>query len=1675
MNPDWESLLWETRGYLGLDDDAPVPVDELVEQAKANGYDERQTRRALREADDLESVGDDLDDLRLRLTEENSETADSSDTGTSGPRYSDNDPRGETGSNGAPDTPTPADGVAHVGETTYPAPITDKGWWVTWILDGHERKRPVAPWQTDHAYPVKWAEDLDAEDRPETSFEEARRWAEFDLGDAGLSLPDDARSDDLRLGIILPADRPALEERVSLIDWDDVRDPKTGEIHAVAAEYIDAYGGYVEVSRSGEGLHQYVLGGLRKRGKFIAPVDSEPFVGDDLPQVEIYDGGRHVAMTGEHVVGTDAEAVEAQEMIDAIISEYADAEQDAGHRTYDPEDGTDNAVRNDDGAADHVPDPETGEYDGPELETLRETQPDDRPLAYHAVVETFYRGGGNAGGYANVQNWRLEGFAAALGEREGLDPDKVKADLSGAYLDDTDVDCGCVHRTPERVNYGYKRARTGRLEAPSYTTLVEYGVLPPAVTADADDAEDETDPRDLLNLDVVVEPASALAAAAAVEPEDLADETPLPELEREDVDDVAIAAALHEGWIDTADEFPSDGRYTEAYYRARDRFGAPLPKYLDNTALEERTELVFAALDRVRPEHILDNLESDITVKNPAGEASARIDPVWEDSDSGERILSGYGAGFYCTEHSPHQPKGHHTFDALQVVALEHNLVEDEFRRPTGEAYKEAYRLLREEYGAPIPRWRATLLETVPVLPPAVRLLDDDVRVSDSSTETLQEARDRTEDLVRDAVSVRDRAQLLTNVPGTGKTYSAVATAADRPALYVTRRNDLKKQAEEYAAEIAADEEDHPDAEPSVAHLPILAENTLPEAAVREGVAAVREEGFVLLRDRHEELYERVKPHLEDEQGDSDDEDDDTADLDRGTCETAEGAYGDRWRVRVHIARALGLQPADLHRADEAVFGEPIPCQCDDHDEADTDAAAECELSVAWDRIRDPDRPIDLLVGSPNHAFVDSATTYYERDEDGDRVERERAVVIDEFPEESYFNQYAGRYMDHATWLAEALVDVDTREDLLAADLASDTWVNRWLDGEGEEYGVAADAIDALAAADDVADATDHAEALLDSGRLDAAAGETSANLRQVRAALETVADADPDADLGDAVDTFDNAVDRVGQDADAAYADGRNAAGNLYSLVEDLESVLDPLTRGLDAVDTGDTGLLETVRERVAALPVGGDLRALLEDAIDATRGDAPSGILEAATTALRGGRDGCRELALFAGGGYAHPDAWAHLAGAIADTDHDDVREVTSEAFTFDPEREGGRFKRFTRNGARILADKNHHGEVVVDPPAFTDATGATCPVVGLDATGRPELWKIAIGRDTQRRDIHATDAERRRFLRDTVDLTVVQTTNRPLPYHGSPEGKNFQEDRALVREVAAEYTKGADALDDKGPAVMSTQKVLAALEDDLAPHAGATVEYENMKGSDALGDHQVAVLLGSQHYSDAVPEKWGLVAGESPGRGDTKGVALDYGTEVANAYLQYMREDHVMQGILRAGRNDDTTVVFAHTSALRADLPVDAEGALVSAHSKGTLQVVEAAAELRGRPFTAREVADAIATEDGVGLRQVQNVLADLREAGYVDVREDGGRGSAYEYDRVEDPGLADVELPDLETETGSQNEKTRIGSYYTWNFVLDDAARGGDTPREASQPTIPASTAADAAATGTGPPG
>jgi len=871
MSPglDWDGLLWEAREWLDLAEDEPVPREELVATAEANGYTDREIREALADTDALEATDESLEYVVESEDPPETPKPDESDAvepdkSTTTPGLEAAEPAGEAAVEHVPDD-LPAHGggleggvAERSGEWFHPPAIQARNWWVTWILDGVGRKRPVAPWQNGHAYPAEWSEGLEEDERPETEYATARRWVEFSLTDLGLALPEDAQSDELGLGVILPADRPDdLEDRITLIDWDDVRDPDTGEVHPAAVEYIDRVGGYVEISTSGEGLHQFVTGGLRHRGKFIAPIDDEPFIGDDLPQVEIYDGGRHVAMTGKHVAGTDLDVAEGQAGIDALVTEYAEAETDAGHRRYDPETGED-AGDADEEAGAAVPKPDTGEYGGPSLEALRETKPSGRSLDYHAAVETFYRGGGNAQGYAHVQNWRLEGFVAALGERDDLDERTVKNDLSGGYLGDSGVERGCIHRTPERVDYGYERARKGRLQAPSYDTLVDYGILPPTVLEDdgGDSEEPEeyrTDPRE---VEATVDPRRAWDAAGRVTP----DEVDSDRLEAtEDGEafatpsgeavDVVRAVAIAEGLVDTAEE-PLEGEYPEAYRLAREAYGAPLPKYYTEAdALDESEALIDLIAEVTFWDLDTDALESEITEADDevGGDAVRALNPSWRKSKSEASVLV-FDSGVIWDADTKRR------VDALRFVALDRGLIDDPYDTPAGDDFTEAYRLLREEYDAPLPLWYPAddgTRDRTPQLPPSDELLEGG-DLDGVDPDALEAAREDVEELIDEATADTGSPTVVNALPATGKTTGTVKTARERPLSYLAPRKELQQQALRKADRWGVD----------AVICPVFSDKRVREDVLAAAVSHVRDHGKSRLlypRPRRERSHE-IRP-----------------------------------------------------------------------------------------------------------------------------------------------------------------------------------------------------------------------------------------------------------------------------------------------------------------------------------------------------------------------------------------------------------------------------------------------------------------------------------------------------------------------------------------------------------------------------------------------------------------------------------------------------------------------------------------------------------------------------------------------------------------------------------------------------------------------------------------------
>lgn len=1171
------------------------------------------------------------------------------------------------------------------------------------------------------------------------------------------------------------------------------------------------------------------------------------------------------------------------------------------------------------------------------------------------------------------------------------------------------------------------------------TVREEYGLDPGRDPADRQseesDGEYRTDPRD---VDVVLDPGRAWDAAGLVEPADLPDESGLDgEGERfacpdcgEAVDVVRAVAVTH-GLVDSCDADLGEV-YADAYRLAREEHGAPLPRDLTTADAVAEFDAVLDAIAELGFFHLdTDALESDVTGSGDevAGEAVRTLNPAWRDSESGESVLVFPSGTVWDAE-----TEG--VVDMLRFVALDSGLIDAPGDALRGEDFTEAYGRARDSYGAPLPRWDAALdgsRDVTPMLPPTEDLIDEPEAVAVDRDE-LTEVREDVERVVREAARERGTPSLVRCLPATGKTTAAIKTAGERPATYLAPRKELQTQALRKAEEWGA----------SAEVLPVFADRQVHADTLADAVAHVREHG----KDRLRDVW-AIIAGVDGEGAVFEDEDDgDTADLARPTCTTADGEHGEAWALAVHVARELGYTPQQIHTRARALFGAPLPCEDDTEDG--------CQYSAGWDRVADPDDPADLLVGSYVHFHVESARTYYERGENGTRKRSSRAVFLDEYPGlDAYSTTFGEEAEDHAAWLGRALrEDVEDRRDLSDRDLWGDEWVRAWLDGDADdrldEVGEAADALERRAT---LAEAVTNAEEIL------AEVDRDALDVFDLWNPLRDVVDGERPEEL---VGVLERRLD------------GARPSDGPYGIVSWVRgAVFDRLTEayGERSVD-------------LSALPGGGELHALVERALAASeeREDGAAGVCAAAADALRGGDAGARELAVWADDGYAHPDAHHLLRAIVTPDESDGVTVVETSSFALDPEAtDGTRLNRVaTGDRATVLLDRNGHGAILHKPPSRACGSGDAVPVVGLDATGRGRLWSLALGVEGMEvKDVHDSLAERARFLRDTLGLQVVRCSDEARPYEGDPNGKDLDGDVALIEQIADEHTgvkapreRGAEAEAIGSPAVITTKGVKTVLEEDdrLDGKVAAWENYGNLTGSNDLGNHRLATLLGSQHYGDDAVERMAALAGEEAdtSRATGRGAALDYGSDVANTYLKHMREDQVMQAALRFSRGDSGATVFARTSALREDLPVVGAGQVVESYTDTATAIASEWRRL-GAEFTATDVEDVV----DVSRRQVQRVLAEFVEAGYL-TREDGEPGTAHTYTPTSQPGAGEVDLPgEVRPEAGPPRQEPHSVSY-TWNVGVRALETGVSTPSTPSTGDLPAPGTAPERATALGPP-
>lgn len=1506
-----------------------------------------------------------------------------------------------------------------------------------WMAHTPDEKQPFAPWGDSDA-PVTCNHHSEELTCAECGHDARYKWG-YEGNYADHNTAREWRDMDPRLAGLAYIQRES--DPLAFVDGDDVRDPETGEVHPVFRAFLEHLGlTYADVSVSGAGVHAVYLGDLPEGVKEATfEIDTEPWgSNEDVPAVEIYNGKHVCIATGDHVPGTptesaewDADALEAilranGELTDREASSTAFEEFEADD--YEPtatgsEETTDD-IRDVFAALDRLNAQRVAER------TIVREWLEPAHREYRAFAPTWA-----SSDYDGTAVFATSDLFKDTGKRGGKGGPAAMAAIDAGLVTDRD--------TPERVE--------GDTWMKAVDHLRELGFSIPELERGGNGGDYGTDPR---KVSATVDPRRAWEAARRVTPHDLAgdrlDDDTLDAAEGNTSKfacpacgagvDVVRAVAVETGLADCCDS-PLTDEYPTVYNRAREQYGAPLPRYYTTTDAVAEFSAVLDVIGEVDFWHLeVDALRTDVTAEGDdvSGEAVRALDPAWRESESGESVLV-FDSGTVWdadTERS---------LDALEFVALDSGLIDHPDDELAGGKFTTAYRRAREQYGAPLPRWEPALdgsRDITPMLPPKAELLDN-ANPSGVDTDGLDNAREEVEQLIGRAVDDDGEPTVVTALPATGKTTGTVKTARERPLSYLAPRKELQAQALEKAERWGV----------SARVLPVFSESRVLDDVLSGALSHVREVGKDRLRDRWSILSAAVDgaDDITDPAEIFIEEDDEEVELERPTCNTAEGEHGVAWALAVHVARRLGYTPREIHTQAQGLFGAELPCS-GDHDEEE-----QCDYSAGWERVRDADEPAGLLVGSYVHAHVESARTHYSRSASGEIERGPRALVLDEYPGEAYVREFDEKALDFATWLASALRgDVADRRDMLQGDLWSDEFVRAWLEGDADEHGAVSDATTALSRKVELLDAREAASEIL---------REVEDELLEALGLAKSLEAVAGDGEGIDAFAALSAAVDDV---------DAEHPASGVASWVSD--AVLEPL----DTATMGGT-VEPSADIDTDALPVAGDLRELVEEATEAaaTNAESAHGRLRAAVTALTGGREGCRRLAAWATDGYAHPNAHHLLRAVITPTEGDDAEgeRIFTSSWAFDPDATDGTVLDVVDTGgrARTVLDRNDHGALLQTPPSRTAGDGSEVPVVGLDATGRAELWANALREEVTTEDIHDNAGERAAFLENQLDLRVLQAADRPRPYEGDPGSKDTDGDVALLQAIADEYAgveaprqRGGEATAVGKPAAITTKGVREVLENDsrLDDVVSAWENFGNVTGANDLGGHQLAAILGSQHYGDDQVERFAALAGEEvdTSRSAGRGGELDYGNPLANAYLAHMRDDQVMQATLRFARGDSGATVVARTSALRDDLPVVGEAQVVETWNDTATAIAREYRRL-GSEFTVADVRDVV----DVTKRQVRRVLAELVDAGYLE-RLSSGDGVATVYGRGVDPGAGEVSLPDRESAVApSKGGRTASNQYYTWNVRVGERSTGeagGDTstPRRASG-APPAPTPAD----------
>jgi hypothetical protein len=165
--------------------------------------------------------------------------------------------------------------------------------WFVWAMTANGRKIPRAPWD-DHSYADKFQSFKDSSIW--TNFGEADEWARktAKYGRASCIPPIEDNS----------------TERLIFFDFDDCRDPASGDIHGRVWAFIEKYSLAGFISTSGTGVHGFGYGTVPEGYKPSFEADLDEWEHGDEAELELYASSRFMALTGEHIEETPTSAAD---------------------------------------------------------------------------------------------------------------------------------------------------------------------------------------------------------------------------------------------------------------------------------------------------------------------------------------------------------------------------------------------------------------------------------------------------------------------------------------------------------------------------------------------------------------------------------------------------------------------------------------------------------------------------------------------------------------------------------------------------------------------------------------------------------------------------------------------------------------------------------------------------------------------------------------------------------------------------------------------------------------------------------------------------------------------------------------------------------------------------------------------------------------------------------------------------------------------------------------------------------------------------------------------------------------------------------------------------------------------------------------------------------------------